>query len=454
MKLQLPAATNLINGRAELPLRPNFEVAKKASGHKSAKQQLCPAICFIFALLLCLTAHAQTELRVPGFTSYFDMDPHSETPVDGTGEKGSPLKISWFGEIKNPGALDCSIALHLPINATTKLRLTVAGKSSDASAAGTNGDLTTITFGSFDITNSGYQRFTLESLNDVGLQRDDVEALILDGTAATGAHFNLKERINAASVHLTYPTSGFTNITAFYCEVTAVEDPIWTYFMACGFHRGYFGMQVNSPTERRIIFSVWDSGNEAVSRSKVAAKDRTTLVAKGEGVDAGDFGNEGTGGHSHLTYQWKTGEKQRFLVTSKPVDTNYTIYSGYYFHPDKKAWMLIASWKAPNDGTYLHGLYSFCEDFVGDNGYLQRKARYGNQWILTADGQWHEQTVATFSHDPTGKHDRLDRFMGVEDGQFFLSNGGFIPGSTKFGEKFTRPTTENPPADFPKSWLP
>ena len=29
-------------------------------------------------------------------------------------------------------------------------------------------------------------------------------------------------------------------------------------------------MQVNSTTERRIIFSVWDSGNEGVDRKKVA----------------------------------------------------------------------------------------------------------------------------------------------------------------------------------------
>jgi hypothetical protein len=38
----------------------------------------------------------------------------------------------------------------------------------------------------------------------------------------------------------------------------------------------------------------------------------------------------------------------------------------------------------------------------------------------------------------TGKENRLDRFMGVENGRFFLSNGGFISGFTKYGDKFTR----------------
>ena len=54
----------------------------------------------------------------------------------------------------------------------------------------------------------------------------------------------------------------------------------------------------------------------------------------------------------------------------------------------------------------------------------------------------------TFSHDGTGKADRLDRFMGVEDGQFFLSHGGFIDGFTKYGEKFSRPATNTPPSDI------
>ena len=62
---------------------------------------------------------------------------------------------------------------------------------------------------------------------------------------------------------------------------------------------------------------------------------------------------------------------------------------------------------------------------------LQRKALFGNQWIQTDAGQWLEITQAGFSHDPTGKADRLDRFMGVEHGQFFLSQGGFLPGFTE-----------------------
>ncbi len=111
--------------------------------------------------------------------------------------------------------------------------------------------------------------------------------------------------------------------------------------------------------------------------------------------------------------------------------------------------MLISSWKAPQEGKYLRGLYSFSENFVGSNGHLVRKALYGNQWIRTSQGEWIEITKASFSHDPTGKADRRDRFMGIQDGQFFLSHGGFVPGYTAFGTTFERPAGGESPAGTP-----
>ena len=207
-------------------------------------------------------------------------------------------------------------------------------------------------------------------------------------------------------------------------------------------------MQVNSPTERRIIFSVWDSGNEGIDRKKVADENRVRLLGKGEGVYSGDFGNEGTGGHSHLKYFWKTGEKQRFVVTAIPTDKTHTDCSGYWFHPEQKKWMLISSWHTPKEGGRLKGLHSFSENFGGQNGHLLRKALYGNQWIRTPDGQWKELITARFSHDPTGREDRFDRFMGLENGEFFLSHGGFLDGYTEYGTPFERPATTQPPQDL------
>ena len=96
----------------------------------------------------------------------------------------------------------------------------------------------------------------------------------------------------------------------------------------------------------------------------------------------------------------------------------------------------------------MRGLYSFSENFGGSNGHLLRKALYGNQWIRTAQGEWAELTSASFSHDATGRADRLDRFMGVENGRFFLSHGAFVPGSTTSGQSFDRPPTGKAPSDL------
>jgi hypothetical protein len=408
-------------------------------------------------ILLGLISHAAlasaAPLRVPAHTAYLSPNARGARVSANTGIsrwQDPNLKVLWFGEIKSPTTIQASVELRLPENSSSSLRLTVAGQSHNARIQGAGNEPVTAKFGEFKITEPGYQRFTLESLNSSGQPFGDVSTLILDGLNTNNAHFNFLPRRNAASVHLFYPPPKATKVAAFYCEVTGVEDPVATYYMACGWHRGYFGMQVNSATQRRIIFSVWDSGNEAVSRSKVAGRDRVTLVAKGEGVYSGDFGNEGTGGHSHLKYNWKTGAKQKFIVTAQPIDDTFTIFSGYWFHPEKTEWMLISSWRAPKEGKYLRGLYSFSENFGGHNGHLVRKALYGNQWIRTDTGQWLELTTAGFSHDRTGRADRLDRFMGIENGQFFLSHGGFIKGFTKYREQFKRPTTAQPPTiDLP-----
>ena len=286
----------------------------------------------------------RAEVRVPAFTAYLDPHPNAASVSEKSGITrwtNPEDKVLWGGQIKMPGKLECAVSLRLADKAVSKLRLTVAGQSHEARATGAGKEPVTVRFGSFDIATAGYQRFTLESLNAPGTPAGDIDALILDGPASQDAHFNLKPRRNAASIHLNYPIPKDAKVDAFYCEVTGVEDPVATYYMACGWHRGYFGMQVNSPTERRIIFSVWDSGAEGVDRKKVADHDRVSLIAKGEGVNSGDFGNEGTGGHSHFGYNWKTGERQRFIVTCKPTDATHSIYSGYWFHPEKKQWMLM-----------------------------------------------------------------------------------------------------------------
>ena len=407
-------------------------------------RSLFPYLLPVIALSGILSSVA-AELQIPANTAYTEpvnseIKFTKEGPISGW--TNSETRILWFGNLPQAGAVECSMEVALPEGEKSKLRLSCGGESREIEVSGKGEEPVLADFGKFEIKTAGYQEFRLEKESAVSME---VQALHLSGAPTKDAHFNRKPRRNAASVHLAYPVSKETEVAGFYGEMTGVEEPLYTYYMACGWHRGYFGMQVNSESERRIIFSVWDSGGEAVDRKKVDDINRVKLVAKGEDVHSGSFGNEGTGGHSHLKFQWKTGEKQRFYVTAEPVDKTFTIYSGYYFRPDTGKWMLISSWKAPKEGGYMRGLYSFSENFAGKNGHLVRKALYGNQWIKSSDGDWIEITKASFSHDGTGKEDRLDRFMGVENGEFFLSHGGFVKGFTKFGEPFDRPAIKTPP---------
>lgn len=409
----------------------------------------------LFQSLEIFAADEQPHLRIPAFTAYVTPDAHgARVSGDGISRWTDPgQKIVWGGEINTAGWVQAGLVVRVPTGQVSKLRLSTGVQSFEATAAGDGPNPVLMRFGTFDLS-AGPRVFTLESLNEKGKNAVVLDSLLLIGPAAKDAHFNLKERRNTASVHLSYPNPKGEKIAAFYCEATGIEEPLWTYYEACGWSRGYFGMQINSPTERRIIFSVWDASGGHNDRSKVSSEDQTLLVAKGEGVDTGGFGGEGSGGHSHLVYPWKTGEKQRFIVECKQAENLHTIYSGYWFHPEKKQWMLISSWNAPKDGHWLDGLYSFSENFGGQNGNLRRKALFGNQWVRTVEGKWIEITTAHFSHDETGGGDRLDRFMGIEDGQFFLSSGGFVPGFTKYGTPFTRPAIGHPPDDLKLPELP
>ena len=408
-------------------------------------------IAFVTASLFAMGARASEPLRVPAFTAYAEPDPEAlkiseKHGIGGWGD--SKNKVVWHGRIDIPGRLGVSVALHMPDTKSAEFRMSVAEKQLTAKAAAGAGDKNEksamLDFGSVEIPAAGYFSFVLEGLTKEGKTFGDIDALILNGPAAEGAQFNLKPRRNAASVHLGFTAPKDVKTEWFYNEVTVRTDPLWSYYMACGFYRGYFGIQVNSPSERRIIFSVWDSGNEAVDRNKIADEDRVQLLAKGEDVVAGGFGNEGTGGHSHFVYNWKINETYRFLVSAKP-DGTHTTYSGYFYFPEKQAWGLIATFRAPKDGSYLKGLYSFNEDFIGTNGDKHRLAEFGNQWIKGADGKWTELLAAKFSHDTTGGKDRFDYGAGVIDGRFYLSNGGFVADPVKYGAEFTRPAAGKQP---------
>ena len=67
--------------------------------------------------------------------------------------------------------------------------------------------------------------------------------------------------IACRSVHLGYPAP---EATAFYNEVTIEATAPGTYFMVCGWSKGYFGVQELGNGKKVVLFSVWDpaAGND------------------------------------------------------------------------------------------------------------------------------------------------------------------------------------------------
>ena len=393
---------------------------------------------------------------VPAHIAYFEPN-YSPRGVKIEVDKGisrwsSPDDhVVWYGYLAASGNLRLGVSLTLPANDTSNLRMTLGKQDHDATVKdieiGTSlgatakgaGDVTvTATFGIFHIKDPGMYRFVLSGISKSGAVFGDLKNLVLGGPASQGARFSADKSRVAPADHLWYQAPSQSKIIWFYNEVTPLAEADCSFYMVCGFSCGYFGIQVNSPTRRSILFSVWNANDEKIDPQKVPMEDKVSLVAKGDDMKASEFGNEGTGGHCSIDYMFKTGETYRLLVGAQPEGTA-TIYTAYFYFPEKKAWGLIAAFKRPKDGGYLRDLYSFNEGYIQANGFEKRFARYGNQWIVTDDGKWMEITSVLFTrnHKP---EDRADVGGGVMDGDFFLTTGGFVPfPNIKSNDIFTRP---------------
>jgi hypothetical protein len=137
------------------------------------------------------------------------------------------------------------------------------------------------------------------------------------------------------------------------------------------------------------LFSVWSPFKTDDSKS-IPEDQKIKLLKKGDGVHAAEFGNEGSGRQSYVRYNWKAATTYKFLLHAVPDGTNQTIYIAYFYAPEKAAWMLIASFKRPKTNTYLKRLHSFLENFSPEQGNIERKVLFNNQWVRDVNGQWTE----------------------------------------------------------------
>lgn len=421
-------------------------------------------IAFATAVLTCGAAATAKTWEIPmGGNSYV-------TKQDGEGGGGGrrgggarwqseAMVQSVFFRVDRAGEFDLALKAKLP-QGESKLRATVNGKAQEIDLKG-GAEPQAASLGKVQVKEAGYVRVDLQGLKKSGDVFAEVESLTVDAPEEMVLNYvkdNADNRFywgrRGPSVHLGYSLPKGEPIEWFYNEITVPEgsDPIGSYYMSNGFGEGYFGMQVNSPQERRVLFSVW-SPFSTDNPKAIPEDQRIHLLKKGEGVHGGEFGGEGSGGQSYWNYPWKAGNTYRFLNRVHPDGQGSTVYTAWFYLPETKEWKLIASFKRPKTDKHLTGAHSFLENFSDRQGYLERKALYGNQWACDVKGQWHEVTEARFTGDDIANRGyRMDRAGGSKGQEFFLRNGGFFEAPVELKSSFTRESTaaKKPEIDFKK----
>ena len=362
---------------------------------------------------------------------------------DGTKPIKTFFRTNYAGEL--------NLGLNLKASSkNAKIKISLAGKSHEIKLENT--DFQDVFVGNFQIEKEGYQEITIAIVGGKEGQIVEINELLLVGPATQGEVDFVRDNFHfgrrGPSVHLRYPIQEESKKTLYFyneIEVPEDEDVIGSYYMANGFAHGYFGIQVNSESERRILFSVW-SPFDTQDPSEIPEDQKIVLLKKGEGVITGEFGNEGSGGQSFKRYMWKAGTTYKFLLKGEPTGNGHTDYTAYFYAPEKGEWELIASFRRPKSGNYLGNLYSFLENFVPATGDVSRQAHYKNQWIYDQDAGWIELKKAIFTADATANQkDRLDYAGGEVNGGYFLKNCGFFDNLTAVDSEFQREATEQAP---------
>ena len=394
---------------------------------------------FLFLSFLNITAFSQTQ------NLNIDLSGNGYVTKQ---KEGASISQKGLSRWTNPQSV-ISVFFYLHQPTTTELSLRAKGNSLIQVSYGSekfkvklqSDNFTIVPIGKINIQKPGYVRIDIQGISKEDPTFGEIEQLIANDVNCNSNYvkdFSDYWGRRGPSVHMGY-TLPEGNTEWFYNEVTVPKEgeTMHSYYMAAGFGEGYFGMQYNSPTERRILFSVW-SPFDTQDPKMIPDNQKIKKLRQGEGVHIGEFGNEGSGGQSYLIYPWKAGNTYKFLMQVKPDGDGNTLYTAYFYATDEKKWKLIASFLRPLTNTWYKHAHSFLENFSPEQGYLSRKVLFGNQWACSQGGRWSRITEGTFTHDATANAKvRLDYQGGLtKNNQFYLKMGGFFDERTPMGSKF------------------
>jgi len=233
-------------------------------------------------------------------------------------------------------------------------------------------------------------------------------------------------------VHLWWKPGDEDGIIAFYNEVRVSKSTTGTYFMACGFDGGYFGIQEMLDGSKRVLFSVWDKSSEMYQGKDdprlVAPKDRVEVLHQATDVEVKRFGGEGTGAQclDDVT-GWDVEFVVRFVVECRKTSSGRTCYAAFVCPNSDGRWKHLATYRVAG-GKPFRGFYSFVEDFRRDyaSTLTEREAMFGPAWFRDGAHVWHPALQAGFTGSSASweRPDNIDTWEGPDLGTRVLATGG------------------------------
>jgi hypothetical protein len=287
-------------------------------------------------------------------------------------------------------------------------------------------------------------RVARHSVKDGKPQESKVKTLFLVACVSLTVFASPGEQPNAIkaarSVHLGYPAP---EGLYFYNELVVEQSVNGSYFMACGWNTGYFGIQqLGSSDDKIVLFSVWDptKGDDA---NAVKSEDRVEVPYEGEGVRIKRFGGEGTGGQCLWEYHWHLGQTNRFLIGAE-VEGQKTSYTAWIYATN--VWKQLATFRTRTRGMPLRGYYSFIEDFRRDGASArqERRARFGKGWVQTTDRRWVPLSQARFTASNADWESKTNINVGAQGIWFSLATGGDVNRTLDLGSLINLPAPSTP----------
>ncbi|MCQ2195517.1 MAG: DUF3472 domain-containing protein [Paludibacteraceae bacterium] len=321
------------------------------------------------------------------------------------------------------------------------------------------------------------------------------------GNAAPSVYLNYQTSKKYADILINTVRIDVANNTSYYAGIGGGVAKVENGKLVQGENGFYCGMQQPTEPERNFIYSIWNpyirlksgssvrqlrntdsfhaqagdqviEGNQVIYTfdrdmevSIVSKDDVVSIIDKADSTVLKRANEEAYLGASYVgekaTTATFTGEGRGLQSFTKnagwSTDSWYTLFTrvwedggskfGFWFYDHAaKKWGHQVTMSYPDDNMKYNvaNMYSFIEDWSGDNGYLLRKYHTNNTWVRYVDGEWeyiNKVKIGEVVGDSNPTEGRCRNYYhnydaGVDEDGFFLASGNkaTTPVHSKYNE--------------------